>query len=43
MVPLPIHAEVVRRLEADMLEQYGSLTRMVEVPNQLSLVFVRKL
>jgi SAM-dependent methyltransferase len=42
MVPFHIHAEIVTRLEAEMLEQYGGLTQVVEVANQISLVFLRR-
>jgi ubiquinone/menaquinone biosynthesis C-methylase UbiE len=42
MVPPHIHAEAVRQLEGEVRARYGSVTRTVEVPNQISFVFVRK-
>jgi hypothetical protein len=42
MVPPHIHAEAVRQLEGEVRARYGSVTRTVEVPNQISCVFVRK-
>jgi SAM-dependent methyltransferase len=43
IVPPHIHTQAVRRLEAEVQEHYGSLTRVVEVPNQIAVVLVWKL
>ncbi|OGO30590.1 MAG: hypothetical protein A2Z29_11485 [Chloroflexi bacterium RBG_16_56_11] len=39
-VPEAVHREVVEKLEGELLDQYGDLDRVVEVPTQISLVLV---
>jgi ubiquinone/menaquinone biosynthesis C-methylase UbiE len=40
LVPGEIHLNVVRKLERELLEQYGALDTEVEVPSQMRLVFI---
>jgi hypothetical protein len=39
--PPRVQAEALRRLEGDVRARYGSVPQTVEVPNQISFVFVR--
>jgi len=38
--PEDIHSEVIRRLETELRQRFGSLTIAVEIPNQIYFVFV---